>query len=151
MQVMCTILGGAPFSKLFLNVREKMSLCYYCSAAYDKLKNIIIINSGIEEKNREKAETEIMNQLKAIQTGDLSDDELENARKLYTNIYTGIEDSISRIEGYFLTRLLCGNDITPAEELKRLLSVSKEDVINAARKVWLNTTYFMAPKKEDEE
>lgn len=150
MQVMCLILGGAPFSKLFLNVREKMSLCYYCSAAYDKLKNTILINSGIEEKNKETAEAEILNQLKAIQSGDLSDEELENARKLYTNVYTGIEDNIARIEGYFLTRLLCGNDTTPSEELKKLLAVTREDVINAARKVWLNTVYFMAPKKEDE-
>lgn len=148
MNVMCVILGGAPFSKLFLNVREKMSLCYYCSAAYDHFKGTITINSGIETENREKAEREILNQLEAIQNGEVSDDEIENAKRLFTNVYTGISDSISKLEQFFLTRLISENQNLPDKELEAFLNVSKEDIINAARKVSLNTVYFMAPKEE---
>ena len=149
MKVMTVILGGAPFSKLFLNVREKLSLCYYCSAAYDSFKGTIFINSGIESENREKAQTEILAQLEAIQNGDVSDEEIENARKLFTNAYTGISDSIARIEGFLLTRLISNNEITPDKELEKLLAVSKEDIIEAAQKVSLDTIYFMSPKEEE--
>ncbi len=149
LRVMCTLLGGAPFSKLFLNVREKMSLCYYCSARYDSFKGTILVNSGIESENREKAEEAIIEQLRALQNGELTQEELDNARRLYTNLYTAVSDSIAKTEGYFLTRLLCGDMSLPQEELEALLKVSREDVINAARKVWLNTVYFMVPKEEE--
>ena len=148
MNVMTVILGGAPFSKLFLNVREKLSLCYYCSAAYDHFKGAIFVNSGIETENREKAQAEILAQLEAIQNGDVSDEDIENARKLYTNIYTGISDSIGKIEGFLLPRLISDNETTPEKELEKLLAVSKEDIIEAAQKVSLDTIYFMSPKEE---
>ncbi|MEE1280351.1 MAG: insulinase family protein, partial [Oscillospiraceae bacterium] len=73
---------------------------------------------------------------------------LENTRKLFKNAYGGISDSIVRSENFFLTRLISGIDTTPDEELSYLLSVSREDIINAARKVSLDTIYFMAPKEE---
>ncbi len=148
MNVMAAILGGAPFSKLFLNVREKLSLCYYCSAAYDHFKGAIFVNSGIETENREKAQTEILAQLQAIQNGDVTDEEIENARKLFNNIYTGISDGIGKIEGFLLPRLISGNETTPENELNKLLAVSKEDIIEAAQKVSLDTIYFMSPKEE---
>ena len=149
MKAMSVILGGAPFSKLFLNVREKLSLCYYCSAAYDNFKGAIYINSGIEAENREKAQTEILAQLESLQNGELTDEELENTRKLLKNAYDGISDSIVRSENFFLTRLIFSLDTTPDEELSALLSVSREDIINAARKVSLDTIYFMAPREEE--
>ena len=149
MEVMRIILGGAPFSKLFLNVREKHSLCYYCSASYDRFKGTILINSGIEEQNFEMAKTEILRQLEAIQNSDVSDDEIDNTRRLITNIYTGISDGIFKTEQFFLSRLLCGKKTTPQEELSMLCSVTKEDIVNAAKKVSLNTVYFMKPKEEN--
>lgn len=149
MNVMAIILGGAPFSKLFLNVREKLSLCYYCSASYDHFKGTILINSGIETENREKAQTEILAQLEALQNGELSEEEIQNARRLFTNVYTGISDSIARIESFFLTRLISDIETTPDKELEALCSVTAEDIIDAARKVSLDTIYFMSPKEEE--
>ena len=148
MEVMRIIFGGAPFSKLFLNVREKHSLCYYCSAAYDRFKGTILVNSGIEEQNLEKAKTEILRQLEDMQNGEISDTEIENAKKLIRNIYTGISDAISKTEQYFLPRLIAGKDTSPERELEALCAVTKEDIINAARKVSLNTVYFMRPREE---
>lgn len=148
MSVMNLILGGAPFSKLFLNVREKLSLCYYCSAAYDHHTGTIIINSGIETENREKTQEEILKQLEALQNGEISDEEIANARRLFTNLYTGVEDSLSKLESYFMSRFISGNSLMPNEELEALLNVSKEDIINAARRVSLNTVYFMKPKED---
>lgn len=149
MNFMCIMLGGAPFSKLFLNVREKLSLCYYCSASYDHFKGTICVNSGIETQNREKAQTEILRQLEALQNGELSEDEIANTKRLLTNVYTGISDGISRIEQFFLTRLIYGKDSTPETELAAYNELTAEDIINAARKVSLDTVYFMAPKEEE--
>ncbi len=148
MEIMRIILGGAPFSKLFLNVREKHSLCYYCSASYDRFKGTITVNSGIEKENLEKAKTEILRQLEDMQNGEISDDEIENTKKLIRNVYTGISDSISKTEQFFLPRLIAGKDTSPQRELEALCTVTKEDIINAARKVSLNTVYFMSPKEE---
>ncbi len=149
MKVMSLILGGAPFSKLFLNVREKLSLCYYCSSAYDSVKNALFINSAIETQNKEKAQSEILSQLASIQNGEITDEEIDKARRLFENIYKGISDSISRCESYFLPRLLFGINDTPKEELEKLLSVNREQIIDAARSVHLDTIYFMAPKEEE--
>lgn len=149
MNMMCLLFGGAPFSKLFLNVREKLSLCYYCSSAYDHAKGTIFVNSGVETENRDKAQNEILNQLEKMQNGEVSDEELMNARRLVSNSYTGIEDSISRLESFFLTRYLSDIDTTPEKELEARLAVTKEEIIDAARKVKLNTVYFMKPKEEN--
>lgn len=47
---MTDVFGGGPYSRLFMNVREKLSLCYYCSARLIRGKGIIVIQSGIEKK-----------------------------------------------------------------------------------------------------
>ena len=62
MRLMSALFGGTPHSKLFLNVREKLSLCYYCSSSYDRHKGIVMVQSGVEQKNIEKAREEILRQ-----------------------------------------------------------------------------------------
>ena len=143
------LLGGTPFSKLFLNVREKLSLCYYCSASFDSIKNVMFVNSGVEEKNKNKAEEEILNQLSILKSGDISDDEFLNTRKLLNNVLTSTEDSISKLERYFLARIFSGEIITPEKELEIINSLTREDIISAANKIKLDTVYFMAPKEEE--
>ena len=148
MNFMCALLGGTPFSKLFLNVREKLSLCYYCSSSYDKFKGAIIINSGIENENKEKAQTEILNQLESIQNGEITDDEIENTKKLLANACTSVSDDMMRIMHYYIARLCTGRFSSPKDDLESYSKISREDIINAARKVKLNTVYFMSPKGE---
>ena len=148
MSFMSILFGGTPFSKLFLNVREKLSLCYYCSAAYDQFKGAIIVNSGIETENREKAEREILNQLEALQNGEISDEEIENTKRFLNNTYTGISDSIGKLEQFFLPRAIFSSLKTPQDILDDFNALTREDIIDAARKVSLDTVYFMAPKEE---
>ena len=92
MQMVSYILGALPSSKLFANVREKMSLCYYCSSSYSTPKQAMIISSGVEHDNLEKAKAAILEQLTAIQNGDISDAELESARMSIYNTLNGIHD-----------------------------------------------------------
>ncbi len=73
------IFGGTSNSKLFLNVREKLSLCYYASSSYARSKGILTVSSGVETKDFRRAEEEIGRQLAAVQRGDWEDWEQEGA------------------------------------------------------------------------
>ena len=72
-RVMTDIFGGGPYSRLFLNVREKMSLCYYADSHFERGSGILIVDCGIEFENREKAQNEIIRQLELVAKGDFVD------------------------------------------------------------------------------
>ena len=69
-RVMTALYGGTPFSRLFNNVREKLSLCYYCAARYDGATGLMMVDCGIESENKQKAQDEILAQLEAMKIGD---------------------------------------------------------------------------------
>ena len=70
------ILGGSPFSKLFMNVREKQSLCYYCAARHDTPKNVMFVQSGVETKDLDRTEEAILKELNDMKKGNITDDEI---------------------------------------------------------------------------
>lgn len=147
--VMNTILGGSPVSKLFANVREKMSLCYYCASSFAGSKNTLIIDSGIENENIEKAEKAINEQFEQIKSGNISDEEMENAVLSLVNSIKGIGDTpASYISWYF--RTMCrGKIIDPDEEIKQIKLVSKEQVIECAKSFVPDTVYVMTGNEEE--
>ena len=146
---MNTILGGSPVSKLFANVREKMSLCYYCASSFAGSKNTLIIDSGIENENIEKAEKAINEQFEQIKSGNISDEEMENAVLSLVNSIKGIGDTpASYISWYF--RTMCrGKIIDPDEEIKQIKLVSKEQVIECAKSFVPDTVYVMTGNEEE--
>lgn len=85
-----TLFGGSSNSKLFMNVREKLSLCYFASSVYHRQKGIITVSSGIEFENYQRAYDEIMCQLEAVQRGELEDWEMESARSVLLNAYASM-------------------------------------------------------------
>ena len=108
-----TLFGGSSNSKLFLNVREKLSLCYYASSAYHRQKRLITVSSGIEFQNYQKAYDEIMAQLAAVQAGRLEDWELEGARSTLLNAYASMGDSQGKLENFYLGQAATGQEDTP--------------------------------------
>ena len=137
------ILGGTPSSKLFANVREKMSLCYYCAANYAEYKQTLFVDSGIETANIEKTKTAILDQLHAICDGDITDDEIQNVRMALHNSFCGVGDTPSSHIGWYLTQLSYGTDHTPQEEEAQFQKVTKEEIIAAAKSMQLDTIYTM--------
>ncbi|MBQ8532382.1 MAG: insulinase family protein, partial [Clostridia bacterium] len=93
LMIMCDIFGGGPYSRLFSNVREKMSLCYYCSASAVRQKGLITVESGIETENAEKAEKEILNQLETVKKGEFTDFEFESSIKSVCDSLSSYGDS----------------------------------------------------------
>ena len=94
MRMAMTIFGGTPSSKLFVNVREKQSLCYYCGASYNSMKGIVLVQSGVEEKNIEKARAEILKQLVELQQGRFTEEEWSAAKLSLLNAYRATADSL---------------------------------------------------------
>ncbi|MBR5322363.1 MAG: insulinase family protein [Clostridia bacterium] len=135
--------GNSPVSKLFMNVREKLSLCYYCRAIPDGVKGIMVVASGIEVSNKETAQNEILAQLENVKQGKITDEELILAKKSLKNAYNELNDSPPALEGWYLTRCLSGLDDTHEEVCERFMNVTKNDVINVARKLQLDTVYFL--------
>jgi predicted Zn-dependent peptidase len=135
--------ANSPVSKLFMNVREKLSLCYYCRAIPEGMKGIMVVTSGIEVENKEKAQAEILAQLESVRNGDFTDDELILAKKSLKNAYSELNDSPIALEGWYLTRRLAGIHDTPESVCNDFMSVTKEDVVLCARKIKLDTVYFL--------
>lgn len=137
------IFGGAPTSRLFMNVREKQSLCYYCSSFPDGLKGLLMVVSGIEQKNKEKTLNAVLEQLEDLKQGNVSDEELENARRSLRNGYREITDSPAAIASWYLGRISTGRYDSPEDAIAAMEQITKEDVVTVANSVRLDTVYFL--------
>lgn len=138
-----SILGGTATSKLFQNVREKASLAYAASSSYLRQKNNIFINCGIEIANYEKALNIIREQLEDMKNGNFTNDDIENAKKTIISTIKSIEDEQDAEITFFLGQELTDNRITLEEYIERINNVKKEDIVDAANKISINTVYFL--------
>ena len=143
MQMFNTIFGSGMTSKLFMNIREKMSLCYSIGSGYYGTKGIVTVSAGIDFDKEEVTRQEVMHQLKACQEGEISDEELEAARQAILSSLRATHDSPGAIEGYYATAALSGMKMTPAEYMAAIEAVTKEQVVEAANSLMLHTTYFL--------
>ena len=137
------IFGGGLNSKLFLHVREKMSLCYYASSALDRFKGIMLVSSGVDTKNYETAKTEILRQLEACRNGDITQEEMEAARSYLLTSLKSSEDSLGGMEDFYLGQEIGGFTYTPEELAELLTLVTPEQVRCAAEKCLLDTIFFL--------
>lgn len=145
-----TIFGGSSNSKLFLNVREKLSLCYYASSSYHRQKGLITVSSGVEFENFQKAYDEILLQLKAVQEGRLEDWELEGAKSTLLNAYASMGDSQARLENFYLGQAATGQSDSPEELAAEVREATAERVFQAMNSVTLDTVYFLKGKEAGE-
>lgn len=145
--VMNALYGGTATSKLFLNVREKLSLCYYASSALDNLKGIMMVSSGVEFGNMDKAQQEILAQLEAIRMGDFTEEELESARQAVVNVYKSAIDNRAQLESQCLTAAVSGVWVALPELAAEAEKVTKEQVTAVAKKITLDTVYRLVGKE----
>ena len=138
-----SILGGSANSKLFQNVREKASLAYTASSSYIRFKNNIIINCGIEIENYEKALKIIKEQVEAIKNGDFTDEEVENAKQGIIAAVKTIDDEQDTEITYFYSQEFSHIKNNIDEYIDKVRKVNKENVLNIANKISINTIYFL--------
>lgn len=138
-----TLYGGSTSSKLFLNVRERKSLCYYASAQFIASKGLMMVNSGIENKDFETARDEIVRQLDACRAGDITDAEIESARKTLNTNWRAMLDDPLTLERYWLGQAAAGTLVAPEERIAQVQDVTRERIVAAAQATALDTVYFM--------
>lgn len=147
--VVCNALyGGSANSKLFLNVREKLSLCYYASSMLDKVKGLMVVSSGVEFAQFDRAQEAILDQLEAMRRGDFTQEELTAAIRTVTGSLRGRQDSQGQMEDDRLTGVLfhaaAGED---GELIKAVEAVTADQVAGAAQKLKLDTIFHLTGKE----
>lgn len=148
LQMLNTVLGSTPVSKLFVNVREKLSLCYYCASRPNIYKNSIFVDVGVERANIEKAKAEILRQLDEIRNGNITDEEISSALLSMDNALTSIGDTPASYSGWYFDCLCDGEVMTPQEKFQKYVAVTKEDIISVAKALSLDSVYIMYDKEE---
>jgi predicted Zn-dependent peptidase len=143
------ILGGFAHSKLFMNVREKESLAYYCSSQIESHKGLLFIQSGVEEKNMDRAVEIIKEQLSAISNGEITDQEMEQTRATLTNQLREGQDRAFELIGYHYQSAFSGKQQSLEELLTKIEAISKEDVQQVAKQVELDTIYWLRGQEGD--
>lgn len=147
MMVFNAVFGGGTSSKLFNNVREKLSLCYYASTQSDRAKGLILAQSGIEFSNYKKALDAILSEHEEIKKGNVSSAEFDGAVQGLVNILRSYQDSPALLQSYYMRGMECGGSMDITYDIEKILSVRPEEIIDIAHRVHIDTVYFLNGKE----
>lgn len=142
-KLMTDILGGGTYSKLFMNVREKMSLCYYCSCFLDRNKGIIFVQSGVEKDKIDQAIAAIKNELQQMVAGNFDEEVITSAKLSLSDSLDGVFDSPDGIDSWYASQQTSSTVKTPQQVKDELNAVTKEEIMTAASFVTLDTIYIL--------
>lgn len=144
-----SLYGGSVTSRLFLNVREKQSLCYYCGSRFVSPTAFMMVDSGVEPANAQKAEAAILKELQDLISGPITSVELEDCRRGILSGMASVGDSLASLENWYYNEILRGGTVqTPEQSAEDLRSVTEEDV----RRILAGFTHsvsYLVTKKED--
>ncbi len=146
---MSFLYGATPFSLLFTNVREKMSLCYYCNSSYSDSKQTLFVDCGVEKSNIETAKAEILHQLETVRKGEFSDELLENTRTTINNTLLGIGDTPSSHMRWYFSEMTRNSSRTPQQVAEIYQAVTREQIMEAAASMKLDCIYIMEATGEE--
>lgn len=144
------VFGGCVTSKLFMNVREKLSLCYYASSLVDLHKGLMIVSSGVDFDKFGAAKDEICAQLEAIRHGEVTDDELLAAKKSVASDLRATLDSQYNLEGFYLANTIDGLDFDPEELAEAVECVELQAVVDIANSVVGDAVYYLRGNGEED-
>lgn len=142
-RVMVDLFGGSPSSKLFSIVREKMSLCYYCSARMFRHKGVMFVQSGIESCNEEKAKNAILSQLEDIKNGNFTDSDVKSSVRALEDAFKSVSDSAEALESWFTSQIISGEFLYPEDFIKGFGNVTRDEIIKVASEVTLDTVFML--------
>jgi len=142
-----SILGGGAHSKLFVKVREENSLCYYIFSRVEKYKSLMLISSGIEIENFEMAKDIISKQLVEMEKGNITDKEIDHAKKSIVNSIREFGDSASSLSEYLYGQVFSNNIETIEDLIIKIESVTIDQIVEVANKIQLDTVYFLTNKE----
>lgn len=137
------IFGGSPASKLFMNVREKEGLCYFCSSYPTAKKNVLFVSCGLEPGMEEKAKNAIYHELEAMKEGDFSETDLQNAKNSIIRSLKSVESSLGSLNGYLFSLIFSEENVTQEETIELVNNVTRDEVIELAKTVRPELIYVL--------
>lgn len=143
MQLCNTVLGGGMISKLFMQIREKMSLCYDISSGYHGSKGILTVAAGIDCAQETVVREEVMHQLAECQQGNITEEELTAAKQALLSSLRTVHDTPGAIESFYATAALSGLPLTVEAYMKAVKTVTTEQIARVAQTLQLHTVYFL--------
>lgn len=143
-----SVFGAGAHSKLFNNVREKLSLAYYASSQVEKFKGMLVVNAGIEFCNFKKAYDETLVQLEEIRKGNITEHEFESSVNAVLNTCNSYFDDQRWLVTYYVSERIAGTNLPLEKFIEKIKAVTVEDVIMVSKKLKLDTVYFLAGKEE---
>lgn len=149
MTVLSSLYGETPQSKLFKNVREKLSLCYFCSSAYIEPNGVLYVVSGVAPENIEPAKNEIISQLNAIKAGDFTDEDIADTKRSLATAYRFVGDSLRGLDNWYFNQTVKQSTDEPEDKLEKLNAVTRGELIAAAEKIQLDTVFVLKPKETE--
>ena len=117
-----SVLGGSATSRLFRNVREKQSLCYYCGSAAQRATGVMMIDSGVEPGREEQAEAAILAEWEALKNGPITQEEVDDCRRGLLSGMDALGDSLAALESWYYGQITRGEPLYPPEYGKVLTS-----------------------------
>ena len=143
MQVANVLFGGGMTSKLFMQIREKQSLCYDIGSGYQGSKGIVTVTAGIDFDKEEDVKGQVLTLLEQCASCDFTDEELTAAKQALISQLQGVHDAPGSIENYYVSGVLSGLNKTPEEYIRAVEAVTAEAAANAAGSLHLHTQYFL--------
>lgn len=147
--VMNSVFGSGAHSKLFNNVREKLSLAYYASSQLEKFKGLLIVNAGIEFKNFKQAYDESLAQLEEIKNGNISEQEFTASVNALLSMLESYYDDQRYLQNFYLGEYISGTNRDIETVKDQICRVTVDDVKKAAQKLELDTVYFLKGKEDE--
>lgn len=143
MRTFTDLFGGGTYSRLFMNVREKQSLCYYCAARLTAAKGILTVQSGVETENAERAEKEIRKQLDEMKAGGVTAEDLEKSKRSMEDFFLSVFDTPEELDGWLFSQVTDDEFQTPEDLVADMKEVTVEQVIEMANNISLDTVFLL--------
>ena len=143
MRTFTDLFGGGTYSRLFVNVREKQSLCYYCAARLTAAKGILTVQSGVETENAERAEKEIRKQLDEMKAGGVTAEDLEKSKRSMEDFFLSVFDTPEELDGWLFSQVTDDEFQTPEDLVADMKEVTVEQVIEMANNISLDTVFLL--------
>ncbi|WP_281658016.1 pitrilysin family protein [Halobacillus sp. Cin3] len=151
LQVFNGIFGGFPSSKLFMNVREKHSLAYYAASRFESHKGLLLVFSGVDPKDYDQAKSIILDQMEAMKNGDFTEEQVEETKEQVINQLKETMDNANGLIEVLYHQMLSGIDMPADQLIENIRGVTKEQVVQMAEKIKLDTIYFLTSHEGGEE
>ena len=143
MQLLNTVFGGGMTSKLFMEIRERQSLCYAIGSGFHGSKGLLTVSAGIDSGMKEAVQQEVLRQLEACRKGEITSQELTAAKEALRSSLLATQDSPGALEGYYGTAALSGLPLTPKSYMEAIESTTLEQIIAAAKALVPHTVFFL--------